>query len=76
MSFPTYSSAIDQTIFTTQHPDGVGAVYVLGGVRYTSAALMTSPSLLTSGGEYSPLSQEEKWIFDELADDYDLSVAA
>lgn len=75
MAFPSYSSPVAQTIMTVQRPSGIASVYAFGGVLYTAPTVFTSPALLTMGAEYTPASQEEKWIFDDLALSFGLSVA-
>lgn len=76
MPFPTYSSAVTQTIYTVNHFDGAGSVYV-----FTASGPSTGPSLATSaslrtgavGQSYTPTSQDEKWIMDYMALNYGLS---
>lgn len=80
MAFPAYTSLIDQTIRTVQHLNGVVATYVFTGwfgQLLTSTSRTTTSSLLsaagTAGSTYTPVSQDEKWVLDDISTAYGLS---
>jgi hypothetical protein len=69
VAFPTYTSNDALTIERVNHCDGVQSTYAFSvSVLATSAALETTGLLETAGSAslYTPVSQEEAWIFEEL----------
>jgi hypothetical protein len=82
VAFPTYSSPVAQTIRTVQHLDGVEVDYVFsGGIGFRNYGANnygdgTYGGTTAGGSAVTPASQDEKWILDELAVEFGLSVVS